>query len=141
MEKGNNKKTEEFLKRFSYKVAPSAMKEKILSNALRRHKTNQVKAAFLRKGFAGCLLTLSIVIAVDATITQAQNRRFSSFLDNKQEAAEKAKEEWSMIKDIIWGPLDSSDNIMKKKFLGTQKIIEKKGRLPEWRESLEKEFE
>jgi hypothetical protein len=141
MEKRNNKKTEEFLGMFSLKTAPPGLKEKILDGALKKHKSNQVMSAFLWRGFVGCLLILSIVFVVDATITRAQNRRFSSFVDKQQGSTGKAEEEWSMLKDIIWEPLDSTENVVRKKFYGSREKSEKKGRLVEWRESLEKEFE
>lgn len=141
MKRENNKKTEDFLRTFSLKTAPPGLKEKILAGALQKRNANNGMTTFLRKGFMGCFILLFIVIAVDATISRAQNRRFSSFLDKHQESASNAEEEWSMLKDIIWEPLDSTKNAVKKKFYGTQEKSKKKGRLPEWRESLEKEFE
>ena len=89
----------------------------------------------------GCLLMLIFVIAVDATISGAQNRRFSSFLDKHHESTGNTEEEWSMLKGIIWEPLDSSENAVKNRFYDSEEKSKKKGRRAEWRESLEKEFE
>jgi len=141
MEKRNNKDTEDFLGLFSLKTAPPGLKEKILDGALQKQKSDQGMTIFLRKGFVGCLLALSIVIAVDATISGAQNRRFASFLDKQQNLVDKTEDEWSMLKDIIWDTFDPSDNAVKKKFYGSKEKSINKGRLSEWRESLEKEFE
>ena len=140
MKRENNKKTEDFLKDFSFKPAPSALKDKILTNAQKKQKSNHVMTAFLWKGFVGCLFLLFIVIVVDATISHTQHKRFSLFLDKHQESSDKQEEEWSMLKDIIWEPLDSTENAIKKKFYRLSEKPGKRGRLPEWRESLEKEF-
>ena len=141
MEMGNNKKTEDFLGKFSCKTAPPGLKDKILEGALKKQKSNQIMTAFLWKGFVSCLFLLIIVIAIDTTVSGSQNNRFSSFLDIPQESSDKKEEEWSMLKDIIWEPLDSSENAAKKKFYGTREKFKKKARLSEWRESLEKEFD
>lgn len=141
MEKGNNKETEEFLGTFSLKTVPPGLKEKILDGALQKSKSDHGMTTFLWKGFVGCLILLFIVIAVDATITHAQNKRFSSLLDKQQESTDKVEEELSILEDIIWEPFESTKNVVKRKFLGTQEKFEKKGRLSEWRESSEKEFE
>ena len=140
MKKENNNKTEDFLKGFSLKPAPPALKEKILDGALQKRNSIHEVTTFLSKGFVGCLLLLFVVIAVDATISHAQNRRFSSFIDEQQEPLDKTEEEWSMLKDI-WEPLDSDDNTIKFKFFGFQKKTETEARLPERRESLEQELE
>jgi hypothetical protein len=141
MKTKNDTETEKFLASFSLKSSPSGLKEKILDGVLQKQHPNHVMNAFLWKGLVGCLLTLCFVIAVDATISDAQNRRFSSLLDKPQESNGKTQEEWSMLKDIIWEPLDSSENNAKKKFYGAQEKSEKKGDLSEWREFLEKEFD
>jgi len=140
MKRENNNKTENFLKVFSFKPAPPALKEKILDGALHKRKSIHEVTTFLSKGFVGCLFLLFVVIAVDATISHAQNRRFSSFVDKQQESTGNAEEEWSMLRDI-WEPLDSNENAVKFKFFGQQKTSEKEGRLAERRESLEREFE
>jgi hypothetical protein len=141
MDKGNSKKTEDYLATFSLTAVPPGLKGKILEGVLQERNSKDGMTTFLRKGFVGCLLMLIFVIAVDATITRAQNRRFSTFLDKQQESKDKIEEEWSMLMDIIWEPFESTDHIVKKKFYGTQEKSGKKGRLPEWRESLEEEFE
>jgi hypothetical protein len=141
MEMGDNKKTEDYLGAISFKTAPPGLKEKILDGIHQRQTSNHVMSTFLWKGFAGCLILLFIVIAVDATITQAQNRRFSSFVDIRQESTGHGEEEWSMLREIVWEPLDSTKNIVRNRFYGTHKNTEKKGRHTEWRESLEKEIE
>lgn len=141
MEKGNNKKTEDFLGTFSFKSGPQGLKGKILDGVLKKRESDQGMTIFFWKGFVGCLLMLIFVIAVDATITHAQNKRFSSFLDKQQETNEKSEEEWSMLKDIIWEPIESTNNIVKKKLYGSQEKSKKKGGLQEWRKSLKEEFE
>ena len=141
MTEENNKKTEDFLGGFSLRNAPPDLKEKILDRALQKRKTNHEMTTFLRKGFVGCLILLIIVIAVDATITRAQNRRFSSFLDEQQATTDKAEEEWSMLEDIIWEHTESAKSEAKIKFYDLLKKKKKTRRQPEWRESLEKEFE
>ncbi len=141
MKKENNKKTEDFLKDFSFKPAPSALKDKILINAQKKQKSNHVMTAFLWKGFVGCLFLLFIVIVVDATISHTQHKRFSLFLDIHQESSDKQEEEWSMLKDIIWEPLESTENEVKHRFYSSQEKSKINERNLEWRESLEKEFE
>lgn len=140
MKKENNTKTEDFLKDFCCKPVPPALKEKILDGALQKRESIHEATAFLSKGIVGCLLLLFVVIALDATISHAQNRRFSSFVDNQQESFDTIDEEWSMLQDI-WGSLDSNENALKFKFFGIQKKSEIEGRLPGRRESLEQEFE
>jgi hypothetical protein len=141
MEKGNNKQTEEFLKSFSYKAAPSAMKEKILNAALQREKSSHVMTAFLWKGIVACLLLLIIVIAIDVTINHAQNKRFTSFLHKEQESIDITEEERVIIKDIIGEFLDSTKIEAKIKLYNYPNKTKKRGRQTEWRESLEKEIE
>lgn len=97
--------------------------------------------AFLWKGFVSCLFLLIIVIAVDVTVSGSQNNRFSSFLDIPQKSSDKQEEEWSMLKDIIGEPLDSTENAAKKKFYGTQEKSKINERNLLWRESLKEEFE
>ena len=140
MKKENNNKTDDFLKGFSLKPVPPALKEKILDGALQKRKSIHEVTTFLSKGFVGCLLMLFVVIALDATISHAQNRRFSSFVDEQQESLDKMDEEWSMLQDI-WEPLDTNEDALKFKFFSEQKKSEIEARLPEWRESLEQEFE
>jgi hypothetical protein len=142
MKNGNSMETEDFLGTFSLKTAPTGLKEKILDGVLQKQKSDHGMTVFLRKGFAVCLLMSIFAIAVDAAITQAQNRRFSSLLDRQQKSIGNGEKEWSMLKDIIWEPLDSTKSVVRGKFYGTYiKTEKKKRRLPEWRESFEKEFE
>ena len=137
----NNKETEDFLATFSLKSTLPGLKEKILEGALQRQKPNHIMTASLWKGFVGCLFLLIVVIAVDVTVSGSQNNRFSSFLDKPQESSDKQEEEWSMLKEIIWDPLDEQANTVKKKYYGLQGKSEKNTRQLKWRESLEKEFE
>ena len=109
MEKGNNKKTEDFLQNFSYKPAPSTLKGKILSQSRRQQKTNDVRMAFLWKGLAGCALVLLLVMTIDAFVTHAQNKRFSSILQKQPESIDLTEEERSLIKDIVGEFLDSEN--------------------------------
>ncbi len=141
MKKKNDIETEKLLAAFSHKPTPPGLKEKILDGALQRQNSNHVMNAFLWKGFVGCLMILIFVIAVDATITKAQNKRFSSMLDGHQESTGNVEEEWSMLKDIIWEPLGSNRSEAKMKFYDLLENSKNKTRQPEWRESLKEEFE
>ena len=141
MDERNNKKTEDYLTTFSLKTVPPGLKEKILEGALQRQKPNHIMTAFLWKGFVSCLFLLIVVIAVDVTISGSQNNRFSSFLEIPQKSSDKQEEEWSMLKDIIGEPFDSTENAAKKKFYGTQEKSKNNERNLLWRESLEEEFE
>ncbi len=141
MKKENNKKTEDFLEDFSFKPAPSILKGKILGYSRQRQKTNHVRVAFLWKGLVGCVLLLILVIAIDAAITHAQNKRFSSILQKEQESIEITGEERSLIKDVIGEFSDSTKSDASIKlydFLGKKK---NKRRQTEWREYWEKEIE
>ncbi len=141
MKTENNKETEDFLSTFSLKTGPPRLKEKILDGVLKKQKADQGLTLFLRKGFIGCLLILILVIAIDGVITGVQNRRISSLLGKHQESTDKNEEEWSVLMDIIGEPFDSHKNAIGKML---SRFPEKSGtwrRLPEWRESLEKEFE
>ena len=140
MKNENDKQTEKFLQSFSFKQAPSALKQKILNNALQRQKTNHVMTAFLWKGLVGCLILLIFIIAVDATITRAQNKRFSSLLHKQQESIDLTEEERSLIKDIIMDFSDSTKieaNIKVYDFLKKKK---KKRRQMEKREFFQEEL-
>jgi hypothetical protein len=141
MKKETDKETKDFLKTFSLKPAPQGLKEKILDSTMQKKKTNHVMTVFLWKGFVSCLFLMIIVIAVDATVSHSQKNRFSSFLDKPQESSDKQEEEWSMLKEIIWDPLDGQANTVKKKFYGLHGKSEKNTRQLKWRESLEKELE
>jgi len=141
MKEKKNKQTEEFLKSFSFRPTSPALKRKILNNSLQRQKKNNGRTDYLLKGLAGCSVLLILAIAIDATITHSQNKRFSSILQKQQESISITEEERSLIKDIIGEFLGST------KIESTIKLYDfpekkKKGRrLSEWRESLEKEFE
>jgi hypothetical protein len=141
MKKETDKETEDFLKTFSLKPASQGLKEKILDSTIQKKKTNHVMTVFLWKGFVSCLFLMIIVIAVDATVSHSQKNRFSSFLDKPQESSDKQEEEWSMLKEIIWDPLDEQANTVKKKYYGLQGKSKKNTRQLKWRESLEKELE
>jgi hypothetical protein len=141
MQEENNKQTEKFLKNFSFKPAPSTLKGKILNDILQLQKTIHMMTAHLWKGVVGCLLLLIFVIAIDATITHAQNKRFASFLHKEQESIDITEEERAMIKDIIGEFLDSTKIEVKIKLYNFHKKTKKGGRQTEWRESFEKEFE
>ncbi len=141
MKKENNKEIEEFLSTFSLKTGPPTLKNKILEGVHHKQKSDLGMTVFLRKGFIVCLLILTFVIAIDAAITGAQNRRISSLLDKRQESTDKSEEEWSILKDIIGEPFDSNKYVMGKILSG---FLEKSGtgeHLPEWRESFKKELE
>jgi hypothetical protein len=141
MQKGNNKRTEEFLERFSYKPAPSELKEKTLSKALQRQKSNHVMMAYLWKGFVGCLFLLTIVIAIDATINHAQNKHYASILQREQEPLDFTEEEHSIVKDIILDLSDSTKSEAKIKFFGLWKIKNSTRREWDRRKSIEEELE
>ena len=142
MKKGNNnKEVEDFLGNFSLKTGPPTLKEKILEGVHHKQKSDMGMTVFLRKGFIGCLLILIFVIAIDAAITGAQNRRISSLLDKRQESTDKNEEEWSILKDVVGEPFDSNKYVTGKMLSG---FLEKSGtgeRLLEWRESFKKELE
>jgi hypothetical protein len=136
-----DKKTEYWLKEFTFKPVPSGLKEKILHSISHKKRSFPVITPWLGKGFVATLILLIIVITVDATVSSTQINRLSSILGIPQEPASQQEEEWSMLKDIIWEPLDPSENNARKKFytLGEDNQINK--RQPEWREILEEEFE
>lgn len=141
MKKDNDRKTEDFLKTFSLKSAPPGLKEKILHSALHKKQTSPVITPLLWKGFVATLILLIIVIAVDATVSSTQYDRLSSFLGTPQASSATQEEEWSMLKDIIWEPLDLAGSAAKKKFYDLREDNEINKRQPEWREILEEEFE
>ena len=116
MKKASDQKTEDFLKTFFIKPAPSGLKEKILHSVLQKKQSSSVITPWLWKGFVVTLILLIVVIAVDANVSSTQINRLSSFLDIPQEPTSAQEEEWSMLKDIIWEPLDSSGKVEKKKF-------------------------
>ena len=141
MEKGNNKQTEKFLKNFSFKPAPSALKRKILHDVLRQQKTKNGRMEYLLKGLVGCSVLLILAIAIDATITHTQNKRFASLLQKEQESIDLTEEERAVIEDILGKFIDSTKIEAKTKLYAFPEKKNKKRRLPEWRESLEKEIE
>jgi len=141
VKKDNDQKTKDFLKAFSLKPAPPGLKEKILHPVPRRKKPPHTITPLLWKGFVATLILLILVIAVDATVSSNQNNRLSSFLDRPQESTAAQEEEWSMLKDIIWEPLDSPSKVEKKKFYTLREDREINKRQLEWKEILEEEFE
>ncbi len=142
MKKENDKRIEDFLKTFSLIPAPPGLKGKILHSTLHKRQSSPVLTPFLWRGLAGTLIFLIIVIAVDATISSSQYNRLTTFLKLPQEStAAQEEEEWSMLKNIIWEPLDSSGNTEKKKFYNLRKNSEINKRQLQWREILEEEFE
>jgi hypothetical protein len=141
MHEENNKRTEKFLKNFSFKPAPSALKRKILNDVLQLQKMNQVKAVFLWKGLVGCLLLLIFVMAIDAALTHTQNKRFSSILHKEQESIDITEEERAMIEDIMGEFLDSIKIEAKTNLHYFPEKTKKRRRQTEWRESLIKEIE
>lgn len=141
MKKDYGQKTEEFLKTFSLKPAPHGLKKKILLAALQRKQSSPAITPLFWKKFVATLILLIIVIAVDATVSSMQNNRFSSILDIPQDLSAAQEEEWSMLKDIIWKPSDSSREVEKKKFCALREDKEIKKRQTEWRKILEEEFE
>jgi hypothetical protein len=141
MEKGNNKQTEKFLKNFSFKPAPSALKQKILNDVLRQEKTNNGRIDYLLKGLVGCSVLLILAIAIDATITHAQNKRFSSILQKEQESIDLTEEERAVIEDILGKFMDSTKIEANMQLYDFLKKKKNKRRQAEWRESLKKEIE
>lgn len=140
MKKENEKQVEEFLEGFSFKPAPSMLKEKILNTALKRQKTNHVMTEFLWKGLAGCLLVLIFVIFIDATITHTQNKRFASILHKQQESIDITEEEHSIIREIIMDFTDSTKSEANVKFYDFLKKQKKIRRQLERRKFLEEEL-
>jgi hypothetical protein len=141
MKKENDKWAEKFLGKFSFKPAPSMLKQKILSHALQRQKTNHVMTAHLWKGLVGCLFFLIFVLVVDATITHSQNKRFASILQQQKDSRSLTEEERSIITEIIMDFSDSTKSEAKIKFFGLRK--KKKNTRREWdrRKSFEEELE
>ena len=140
MKKENDKQVEEFLEGFSFKPAPSRLKEKILDTSLQRQKTNHVMTAHLWKGLVGCLILLIFIIAVDATITRAQNKRFASILHKQQESIDLTEKEHSIINEIIMDFSDSTKIEANIKFYDFLKKKKKKRRQLEKREFFQEEL-
>ena len=140
MEKKKNKDTEDFLKEFSFKPAPPALKDKILENAYGKRGSNHV-IPVLWKGIAVFLFLSILVIAVDAALSNAQQNQLSSFLDKQQDSSEIQEEDWSMLKDIIGEPVDSPSLALKRAIAKREKTNQYQERRTEWREILEKELE
>ena len=141
MEKGNNKQTEKFLKNFSFKPAPSSLKGKILDNVLRQQKRNNGGVNFLLKGLVGCSVLLILAIAIDATITHTQNKRFASLLHKDKESIDLTEDERAVIEDILGEFIESTKTEAKTKLYAFPEKKNKKRRQSEWREYLEKEIE
>jgi hypothetical protein len=141
MEKGNNKKTEDFLHTFSLKPAPETLKEKILHYSHRPHKSSETRAVAFRNGLAVCGVLLISVIAIDATITHFQNKRFSSIFQKGQESIDLTEEEHSLIREIIGEFSGSTKSGVNLKLYNQWEKREGKKRPTGWRESLEKEIE
>jgi hypothetical protein len=141
MKKENNEKTEDFLRTFSLKPAPPKLKDRILVNAIQRKKSTHVMTPLLWKGLVGCLFLLIIVLAVDAGLSKIQNERYISITGMPKTPPDEATDDWTMLHDILWEPLVSAKDTGKEKFNAFLKKRGKKMRRPEWRESLEKEWE
>ncbi len=141
MKKENDKNIEDFLEMFDLKPAPPGLKRKILQTAQSRKPSSPVNSPSLLKGFITTLILLSIVIAVDAAVSSYQNDRLYSFLDLPRESSASQEEEWSLLKGIIWDPLDTSGNTTKKRFYAGREISEMDKRQHGWREILEEEFD
>lgn len=87
----------------------------------------------------GCLPLLIFIIAIDAVITHAQNKRLSSFVHKKKESTVLREEERSLIKDIIG---EFSDPTKAEAGMNLYHYLEKKkSHQTEWRESFKKEME
>jgi len=140
MEEEKNNDTEDFLKEFSLRAVPPALKEKILENDYGKRGSNHV-IRMLWNGVAVCLVLSIIVIAVDAAISRVQQNQLSSFLDKQQDSIEKQEEDWSMLKDIIGGWVDSPSLNLKRALAEREKTNWDKERRNEWREILKEELE
>lgn len=140
MKKENDNQAEEFLRGFSLRPVPNTLKEKILNAVLQQQKNNHAMTIFVMKGLVGCLILLIFIIAADATITHAQNKRFASFLYKQQESMELTEEERSMIKDIILDFSDSSKSEANIKFYDFLEKQKKTRRQLERRKSFEEEL-
>ena len=141
MGQGNNKQTEDFLRLFSLKSPPPGLKDKILESALQTPRSSHGGTAFLLKGFVGCLFLLFIIIAVDAAITRAQNKLFSSIVQKGQDSTFLTEQERSLIQDIIGEFSNTSKSGANMNLYYLLEKKKKRGRQIEWRESLEKEME
>jgi hypothetical protein len=141
MDEENHEKTEEYLKSFSFKPTPPALKGKILDNSLQRQKKNNGRTDHLLKGLAGCSVLLILAIAIDTTITRSQNKHFSSILQKHQESKDITEEERFLIKDIVGEFLSSTKIESTIKLYDFPKKKKKERRQAEWRKSLEKEIE
>lgn len=138
---GNNKKTEDYLAAFSLKSPPVGLKEKIFEEVRKKQSAKRTMTPFLRRGLAGCLLLLISIVAIDGVITQAQNKRFSSFIQKGENSALLTEEEQALVEDII-GELSSSTK--NEATMNLYKLLEqnkKRRRQTDGRESLGKEIE
>jgi hypothetical protein len=141
MTKKRDEEVENFLKEFSLKPAPPAMKNKILENTLRKRESNHMISPLSWKGLAGCLFLLILVIAIDAAISHYQHKRFSSYLNKQQDTSRKQEEDWSLLKDIILESLGTSREGVKAVFFRSEDRERNKKRQKEWKESFKEEFE
>lgn len=140
MEKEKNKDTEDFLKEFSLKPAPPALRDKILQNAYGKRGSNHVMAV-LWKGIAVCLFLSILVTAVDAALSRAQHKRLWSFRDEHQEISGRQEEEWSILKDIIGEQPDSPNLVLKIALSEREETNQRQERRMEWREIFKEELE
>jgi len=141
MKKENNKNPEDFLRTFFLKPAPPGLKDKILDNAIQKKKTNHVMTPILWKGLMGCLFLLIIVLAVDAGVSKIQSNRINNITGMSKIPSAETRDDWTLLHDVLWEPLDSTGDTGKAKFHALQKKKGKITRQLEWRESLEKELE
>lgn len=141
MKKEIDKKTENFLKAFSLRPAPQDLKEKILDSTIQKKKTNHVMTPILWKGLVGCLFLLVLVLAVDAGFSKIQSERINSITGLSKTPPAETTDDWTMLRDILWEPLDSTGDTGMAKFYALQKKKGEIARQLEWRESLEKELE
>jgi hypothetical protein len=141
MKEENNQQTEKFLRKFSFKPAPAALKEKILDDVLKQQKAKNGRMDYLLKGLAGCTVLLILAIAFDTTITHAQSKRVGSLLHKEQESIDITEEERAVIEDILGDFLDSTRIEANLKLHAFPEKSKKRRRQAEWRESLEKEIE
>lgn len=141
MKKETDKETEDFLKTYSLKPPPEGLKEKILVGIQHKKKTDHVMTPILWKAFAGCVFLLVLVLAVDAGVSRMHSKRINRMTGLVKIPPAETTEDWSVLHDILWEPLDSSQETGREKYYAIQKSREITTRPQEWRESLEKELE
>ncbi len=141
MKEDKDKKTEDWLRSFSLRPAPPVLKEKILHSVSHKKRSSSVITPWFGKGFLATLILLIVVIAVDAAVSSTQIKRLSSLLGIHQEPTFAQEEEWSLLKEIIWDPLDASGNTAKQKLYERREKSETNKRQPGWRKILEEEFD